>query len=221
MTNPGTENPNTANPMTARSIHEPTRHAAMTPSGTASMTEMSSVISVSERVGSRRWPINCVTGWAEKIELPRSPRNSWPTQVKNWISSGWSSPSLARIFATSSAVARSPAMIAAGSPGAKCSSAKTNTVTTTITGTAASSRRIRKTCMMSPKARATRQDPARAHARRSRLDRQSTALRWPNDPSLLQPGSLAGYFFSMFQSTRRGVSRMPERFLRYAIGDRN
>ena len=48
MTNPGTENPNTAKPMTARSIHEPTRHAAMTPSGTASRTEMSSVISVSD-----------------------------------------------------------------------------------------------------------------------------------------------------------------------------
>jgi hypothetical protein len=29
-------------------------------------------------VGSRRWPINCVTGWAEKIELPRSPCSSWP-----------------------------------------------------------------------------------------------------------------------------------------------
>jgi hypothetical protein len=38
MTNPGTEKPNTANPITQRSIHEPTRHAAITPSGTASST---------------------------------------------------------------------------------------------------------------------------------------------------------------------------------------
>ena len=64
---------------------------------------MNSVISVSDSVGSRRWPISCDTGCAEKIELPRSPRTSCPIQVKNWISSGWSSPSLARIFATSSA----------------------------------------------------------------------------------------------------------------------
>src|SRR5206468_2855261 len=57
--------------------------------------------------------------------------------------------------ATSSAVARSPAMIAAGSPGARCNSAKTNTVTTMITGTAASKRRIRKTCTTSPDPRMT------------------------------------------------------------------
>jgi len=157
MTKPGTENPNTAKAMTPRSIHEPARHAAITPSGTASRTEMNNVISVSDSVGSRRCAINSDTGCAEKIELPRSPRRSWPIHVTNWISSGWSSPSLARIFATSSGEARSPAMIAAGSPGARCKSAKTKTVTTTTTGTAASRRRIRKTCITSPEPTAARQ----------------------------------------------------------------
>ena len=56
--------------MTPRSIHEPTRHAAITPSGTASRTEMKSVITVSVSVGSSRWPISSETGCAEKIELP-------------------------------------------------------------------------------------------------------------------------------------------------------
>ena len=46
---------------------------------------MRSVITVSVSVGSSRWPISSETGCAEKIELPRSPRNSWPIQVKNWI----------------------------------------------------------------------------------------------------------------------------------------
>ena len=82
--------------------------------------------------------------------------------------------------------------------------------------------------MMPPEARATRQDPARAHARRSRLDRQGTASRVTRGMARairlairLDPDPSAGYFFSMFHSTRRGVSWMPERFLRYAIGDRN
>src|SRR5215207_1737147 len=54
---------------------------------------------------------------------------------------GRSRPSLARTAAIASAVASSPAMIAAGSPGASRSRKNTNTATTTITGIVARSRR--------------------------------------------------------------------------------
>jgi hypothetical protein len=54
---------------------------------------------------------------------------------------GRSRPSFARTAAIASAVASSPAMIAAGSPGASRSKKNTNTATTTITGIVARSRR--------------------------------------------------------------------------------
>ena len=48
---------------------------------------------------------------------------------------------MARMRSTSAGVAWSPAMIAAGSPGAMYSRLKTNSATTTITGMVASTRR--------------------------------------------------------------------------------
>jgi len=78
----------------------------------------------------------------EKIEMPRSPWSSRQHHTTNCSSIGRSRPSLARIASMSCVVASSPAMIAAGSPGAMRSRKKTKTATTAITGMVASSRPI-------------------------------------------------------------------------------
>ncbi len=99
-----------------------------------------SVQSVSASVGSMRCPISVDTGSCVKIDVPRSPRARSPTQLPKRTRYGWSSPSWARIFAMSSSVAMSPAMTAAGSPGLRYSSEKTNSATTAMTGMVASRR---------------------------------------------------------------------------------
>ena len=90
----------------------------MTPSGTAKATVTMSVVSVSATVGSSRWPMSFATGRLVKMEMPRSPcstpQSQWPKRSRK----GSSRPSLAWMRAMSSLVARSPAMTAAGSPGA-------------------------------------------------------------------------------------------------------
>ena len=108
---------------------------------TASVTATISVVSASESVGSTRWLISFSTGSLEKIEMPRSPCSTAETQRKNCTGSGSSSPSCLRMPAICSAVALSPAMIAAGSPGERCSSRNTNTATMPITSTVEASRR--------------------------------------------------------------------------------
>jgi hypothetical protein len=77
----------------------------------------------------------------ENIDTPRSPRRVAQPQLANCSSSGRSRPRLARIRATFASVALSPAMIAAGSPGARCSSEKTKIATTSMTGITPSRRR--------------------------------------------------------------------------------
>ena len=99
------EKPATAKIMIARSTQVPAFQAATTPIGTATTTVMISVVSASIRVGSSRWPISLVTGRLEKIEMPRSPCSSDQTQVPNWMCSGWSRPSCARMRAMSAGLA--------------------------------------------------------------------------------------------------------------------
>ena len=111
------------------------------PSGTAITSVISIVSAAMEAVGSRRWPSNSVTGTCVKIEVPRSPRASLPTQMANCCHSGWFRPSAMRSFSMSSPVARSPAISAAGSPGDRWISRNTSTDTTAITGRVAASRR--------------------------------------------------------------------------------
>ena len=105
MTKMGTENPSTANTIVARSTRVPARHAANTPRGTA--MRMLKMVVRTERatVGSRRWPMRCVTGRLEKIDTPRSPWARWVTQRRNWTWMGWSRPSRARIFSMSDGLA--------------------------------------------------------------------------------------------------------------------
>jgi hypothetical protein len=83
----------------------PARQAASTPSGTATVTDSSMVQTVSARVGSTRWASSVVTGRLLKIDTPRSPWSRAQAQVPNRIRKGWSSPSRARMRATSWAVA--------------------------------------------------------------------------------------------------------------------
>ena len=95
------------------------------------------------RVGSSLCRISLLTGSWEKMEVPSSPWRIWPTQPTNWMGSGRSRPSCFPMRAMSSAVAKSPAISVAGSPGARCNSRKTITATTPMTGMVARSRRTR------------------------------------------------------------------------------
>ena len=83
MTNTGTEKPSTAKTMIRRSIQVCAFQAASTPMGTATTTAKMVVASDSISVGSSRCPISFATGRLEKIETPRLPENTLPTQIKN------------------------------------------------------------------------------------------------------------------------------------------
>ena len=104
------------------------------PSVIAMLMATSIVVAASETVGPIRCSTSVVTAMLENIETPRSPRKVAHPQLANCSSSGRSSPRLARILATLASVALSPAMMAAGSPGARCSSEKTKMPTTSMTG---------------------------------------------------------------------------------------
>src|SRR6266545_6086083 len=127
--------------MTTRSIQVPRRHAASTPSGTASVTASTSVQMASASVGSRRSATSSATVFLKKNDSPRSPRRIVTSQIANCCTIGRSRPSRARIAATSCDVALSPAMMAAGSPVVRRSSRKTTTATTAMTGIVARRRR--------------------------------------------------------------------------------
>ena len=132
--------------MTSRSIHEPCRYAAITPSGTAISTVMIMVTVASASVGPTRCPISSVTSALKKNDR-RSPRSRLPIQITNCSRIGRLSPSLSRISAIWPAVALSPAMIAAGSPGVSRSIRNTKIATIASTGTVASRRRATKASM--------------------------------------------------------------------------
>ncbi len=85
--------------------------------------------------------ISSATFFLKKKDSPKSPRSILPIQMKNCVRIGWSRPSWSRISATCSALALSPAMIAAGSPGVSRSIRNTSMATITITGMVAARRR--------------------------------------------------------------------------------
>ncbi len=105
------------------------------------MTATAIVVAASEMVGSARCAISVVTGSPQNMELPRFPWARLTTQTTNCFQIGSSRPSFWRICAMLSGVALSPAMIAAGSPGARWSSRNTNSATMAITGSIESRRR--------------------------------------------------------------------------------
>src|SRR5215475_11109629 len=63
------------------------------------------------------------------MELPRSPRTTWPSQARYWTAMGRSSPYRARNSATAADVASDPSITADGSPGASRMSTKAMMVT--------------------------------------------------------------------------------------------
>src|SRR5690606_28623295 len=149
------EKPATDSAMMPRSSQLPCFQAAMTPSGTATTTANRRVISASDSVGSTRWPIIMATGCLDSTERPRSPCRICPIQVTNCSGIGRSRPRSARIAAITSAVAWSPARIAAGSPGLRRSIRKTKMATTPMTGMAATRRdRIRRSIVYRLRSRA-------------------------------------------------------------------
>ena len=104
--------------VTSRSIQVPCFQAATTPIGMAQLSDSTSVMIINDTVGSIRCAIMWVTGRLVKIEVPRSPCRMCHSHSPNRTTNGRSRPSEARIRSTSAGVAWSPAMIAAGSPGA-------------------------------------------------------------------------------------------------------
>ena len=128
--------------MTAWSTHDPCFQAASTPSGIATETANTIASSINEMVGSMRCAIMWLTGRLVKIEVPRSPCRICHSHSPNRTRNGLSRPSEARMRSTSAGVAWSPAMIAAGSPGAMYSRLKTQNATMSITGTVARMRRV-------------------------------------------------------------------------------
>src|SRR2546426_4949380 len=75
------------------------------------------------------------------MDWPRSPRARRPYQRKSWTWKGASRPSWRWMRATSSGLASGPAMIEAGSPGARWIRMKATVATTSATGMSASRRR--------------------------------------------------------------------------------
>src|SRR5215208_2454387 len=104
--------------MISRSIQVPAFQAATTPNGIATTMERMRVTIISERVGSMRCRIIVQTGRLVKIEVPMSPWIMWKNHSPNRTRNGRSRPRLWRMRSTSAGVAWSPAMTAAGSPGA-------------------------------------------------------------------------------------------------------
>ena len=99
------------------------------------------VATESASVGSSRLATSSATVFLKKNDSPKSPRSRLPSQMKNCVTIGSSSPSRLRMAAICSALALSPAMMAAGSPGVRRSIRNTNTATISITGAVAIKRR--------------------------------------------------------------------------------
>src|SRR4029077_2249939 len=81
---------------------------------------------VSGRVTVRRERIRAPTGRSYWIDRPGPPRRARPTHCTYWTGTGWSRPSAWRTRATESALASSPRMMRAGSPGSTRTTTKTS-----------------------------------------------------------------------------------------------
>src|SRR3954470_5262886 len=113
------------------------------PSGSA--TAIATLIAHSARiaVSPKRREISRTTGCPERNDVPRSPRATPPRNDPYCTRSGRSSPRLVRSRVTSSAVAPSPSIACAGSPGTRWINGKTRVATPSSTGIASINRRTR------------------------------------------------------------------------------
>ncbi len=120
--------------MAARSGQRPRCTAATIPAGTAMSSATSMAATVSAIVTGKRARIAPVTDSLLNSDVPRSPCRAEPAQVKYWTSTGSLSPSRSRVASICSAVAFSPAIVIAGSPGIIRTSANTPSETRNSNG---------------------------------------------------------------------------------------
>src|SRR5262245_45661610 len=150
--------PNSANVVDTRSAAVLRRTAETMPSGNATRTDTVIASRASCRLGRRRRLSFSITGSPLRIERPRSPRTTRAIQRAYWTWMGWSSPSSRRRCAFTAGSADSAIIVSMGSPGVRCSSAKTPSVTSRSTGTVAASR-----CRTSRPKRLSQPDVLEAH----------------------------------------------------------
>ncbi|MNQ96180.1 hypothetical protein D3C85_1117750 [compost metagenome] len=93
------------------------RRARLTPMLKASGTTSTSTPASSARVLPKRLKMIAATGWLESRETPRSPRSTWPSQLKYCTRIGRFRPSCSRRVSTLSSGASGPRMTRAGSEG--------------------------------------------------------------------------------------------------------
>ena len=72
--------------------------AAITPNSVPNTVDRTSAVTVSSRVGIRRFPTTVSTGSPEWYENPKLPVRSWPNHIAYRTGNGLLSPRRSRIF---------------------------------------------------------------------------------------------------------------------------
>jgi hypothetical protein len=161
------------------------------------------VATESASVGSSRLATSSATVFLKKNDSPKSPRSRLPSQMKNCVTIGSSSPSRLRMAAICSALALSPAMMAAGFPRREAQHQE------------------HEPCDDQHHRRGgnqTAQDVAE-HASASAAGGRRVRRRRLHDHSAARAAAqLQHPYLLMFQNTGAGALRMPFTFLRAPIG---
>src|SRR5574337_437027 len=105
----------------------------------------------SSTVTGKAWPISLTTRSWVRRERPKSPTAARRRNRRNWTGQGESSPSRARTWAISAAVARSPIMTSTGSPGIRRIATKTIRTAATRTGPVSRNRRRMRATIARPR----------------------------------------------------------------------
>ena len=144
--NDGIDVRNSITVWTARSSTFPRLTADTTPSSNPATSATPEASSVSIIVAGTCAQSRPKTGSRVAKEVPRSPCANPPRWARYWSHNDRSVPSCVRILAIVSAVALSPAISAAGSPGSQCSTRKTRVIVPAVTKAAPPTRlRINRT----------------------------------------------------------------------------
>src|SRR5262245_12398181 len=130
-----------ATPLMSLSHTRPCRNAATSPSAMPNPKARSDADSARTRLFLSAADTSPSTGRRVTMDFPRSPCTTRPSQRRYWIGSGWSKP-YDRLAASMSALLASTGMTAErGSPGARCTIAKTMTLAPSRVGIVRRSRR--------------------------------------------------------------------------------
>ena len=112
----------------------------------ANNTANASLRKAKDNVGTNLFITNSKTGFPEVMESPKSPINESRKNINNCKCKGLFRPKESLIASICSSVASTPAISAAGSPGAIRNNVKVNNITTITTGIVAIKRRIMYPC---------------------------------------------------------------------------